>query len=208
MTQYLAEFWILSGAFMLGAISPGPDALIVVRNSTRVGRRSGIMTAMGIGTSITLHCLYILLGLGVVFETFPWFATVIQYAGGAYLCYLGVRALITKRKSGDGFLIQADEQPMSTLQAFRMGFLTNFLNPFAILHLISFLSVLVADATPQSVRIIYALVLGSSYLGWNLFLSLVLTQPYLQKKFFRISFWIEKAAGVLLIYLALSFVFG
>lgn len=208
MPPYTEEFLLLLSAYMAGAVSPGPDAIMVIRNSTCYGRMVGLATSLGLSVSAGFHCLYILLGLDIVFDLFPVLHDVVLYVGASYLFYLGVRAFFAKRSPKTAIETGQARGMLTFGRAFRMGFFTNLFNPFAILHLISLLGVMVSDSTPPLVRIVFAILLGGSYMGWNSFLSLVLTHPFLQERFFRMSYWIQKASGIFLIYIAITFVFG
>ena len=62
MIQTLITLGILN---FFAAMSPGPDFAIVTKNTLLHGRRSGVMTALGIATAILIHVSYCLLGLCV-----------------------------------------------------------------------------------------------------------------------------------------------
>ncbi|PZG47369.1 lysine transporter LysE, partial [Spongiactinospora gelatinilytica] len=46
-----------TGIVLLGAMNPGLDFTIVVRQSALLGRRGGMATALGIGAGVFLCCL-------------------------------------------------------------------------------------------------------------------------------------------------------
>jgi len=48
MIDYLKEFMVIYSIFLLGAVSPGPDFIMIVRNSTGYGSKVGFKTALGI----------------------------------------------------------------------------------------------------------------------------------------------------------------
>ena len=50
MINYLNEFMVIYGIFLLGAISPGPDFIMIVRNST----------GMVVRLDLKLHLVYVL----------------------------------------------------------------------------------------------------------------------------------------------------
>ena len=62
MTELLAVALIT----ILAVISPGADFAMVTRNSLMLSRRSGVLTALGIGLGVTVHVSYTLLGVGLL----------------------------------------------------------------------------------------------------------------------------------------------
>jgi len=63
---YLHEFIMLTIIHLLAVMSPGPDFAIVLRQSISFGRKSAIITSLGIGAGISVHVLYTLLGVGIL----------------------------------------------------------------------------------------------------------------------------------------------
>ena len=55
----------------MGAVSPGPDFIMIVRNSTGFGSKIGFKTALGISIGCLITLSYILVGVGAVFNQFP-----------------------------------------------------------------------------------------------------------------------------------------
>ena len=93
MIDYLKEFMVIFGIFLMGAISPGPDFINVVRNSTGFGSKIGFKTALGISVGCFITLSYILIGIGAVFNQFPMLKEVVKYVGALYLFYLGTKSL-------------------------------------------------------------------------------------------------------------------
>ncbi len=127
--------WATYGTFVIFAavvvIAPGPDFAVVVRNSLARGRTAGFFTSLGVVASCLVQGTLAAFGVGVVIaRSQPLFLT-IRWVGVAYLCYLGVQALLAARR-GDQWRHQAStEAPPQTQRgaAFRQGFLCNITNP-------------------------------------------------------------------------------
>ena len=60
-----SEIWVV---FMVGAISPAADALIVLKNSLSHGRRAGLWTSLGLGASVFSITVVTLWGFGVLLK--------------------------------------------------------------------------------------------------------------------------------------------
>ena len=62
----MTELIVVVTITLLAVISPGPDFAMVTRNSLMLSRRSGVLTALGIGLGVTVHVSYTLLGVGLL----------------------------------------------------------------------------------------------------------------------------------------------
>ena len=121
-------------------VTPGPDFAIVVRNALR-GRRQGVATSAGVVSGLLVHTVVAALGLSAVLAASAVAFTLVKLAGAGYLCWLGVRALLSGRVSKGGVDRQPAQPttPLPTRLAFRHGLLTNVLNPKAPLIFLSVL---------------------------------------------------------------------
>lgn len=71
-----------------GVISPGPDFVLVLRNSLSSRQRAGIFSAIGVATGCLLSFGLVLVGLKIIF-VHPLIKSVMSICGG-YLSYLGL----------------------------------------------------------------------------------------------------------------------
>lgn len=76
---------------------PGADFAVVVRNALD-SRRAGVATALGVAGGLLVHTALAVAGLAAVLVALPALFGTVQLLGGAYLLYLGVRALIAVRR--------------------------------------------------------------------------------------------------------------
>ena len=88
----IAQIEVIAVAIItiLAVISPGPDFVMVTRIALTRGRRAGVLCAIGIGSGVSIHLTYTLIGLGVVFASNVWVLTSLRYLGAAYLIWLGM----------------------------------------------------------------------------------------------------------------------
>jgi threonine/homoserine/homoserine lactone efflux protein len=82
----------LSFTFVFVA-TPGATTAVVVRNALDGGRRAGLLAAAGAATANITHATLAGLGGAALLAAWPDALTVIRYAGGGYLAYLGLRGL-------------------------------------------------------------------------------------------------------------------
>ena len=95
--EYLKEFMVIYTIFLLGAITPGPDFIMIVRNSTGYGSKVGFKTVLGVCVGCFITLSYILIGVGVIFNEVPILKEIIKYVGAMYLFYLGVKSLLYRK---------------------------------------------------------------------------------------------------------------
>ncbi len=125
-------------------VTPGPDMLYVIARSVGQGRMAGIASSLGIGVGCIVHTVAVALGLSALLRSVPIAFDVVKYAGAAYLCYLGVRTLISK---GDLAMGAHSRVKRDTLAAiFFQGVVTNVLNPKVALFFLAFLPQFVSAA--------------------------------------------------------------
>lgn len=196
MHSYWAEFLKVAVAHLLAAASPGPDFAIVVKQSLAHGRRTAIWTSLGVGTAISLHVGYSLLGLGLLIRSSEMWFNVVKWAGAAYIAWLGVQALRAKPRAA-GAEAGNGAPPPSTHGAFATGFLTNALNPKVTLFFLSLFILVVSPTTPKIVQAGYGLWMVVATMGWFSLVSVFFTRDDVRGRFLRHGHWIDRALGVL-----------
>lgn len=78
---------------IIALMSPGPDFALVVQNSGRYGRQTGITIAFGLSLGILLHSILSLTGASFLIHQQPTLFAILQTAGGSYLLWLGIKAV-------------------------------------------------------------------------------------------------------------------
>lgn len=109
-------------------LSPGPDMALVLAVSASQGRRAGLSIATGIAFARALHVLGSGLGLALLFATHPNFQDIVRVAGAVYLLFWAWKIIRTPLKE-TGVPVTASSVGSDMLR----GFLTNLLNPKALL---------------------------------------------------------------------------
>ncbi|MBT2400421.1 LysE family translocator [Streptomyces sp. ISL-100] len=110
---------------------PGADFTVVVRNAL-ASRRDGVACAVGVAGGLVVHTALAVAGLAAVLVAVPALFRAIQLLGGAYILYLGYRALRSAlrrpapQRNGTGAAAAR-----GVGRSLRQGFLTNALNPKA-----------------------------------------------------------------------------
>lgn len=170
--DYLPHILTAFGAFMLAAMSPGPNALAIMGTSISVSRGAGLMTAMGVATGDLLWSALSVTGLTLVISQFTEVGTILKYLGGGYLLYLGCRTLISACRGG-GAAPCPDRQAGSPWRHAYRGFLIIMSNPKSILFWLSVMSLVLKPGAPIWVAV--TLVTGMTVLSvvWHGMLALL-----------------------------------
>jgi threonine/homoserine/homoserine lactone efflux protein len=153
MTQLVG----LGGVILLGAMSPGPDFVIVTRSAALSGRRAGMACATGIGAGVFAWSAVTAAGVSGVLAASAVAFTVVKLAGAAYLMLLGIRALLGARRGEYDGPDEVRPNPIGPLRAFRQGLLTNLLNPKVAVFFIA----LVPQFLPADPAILDTIMLGA-----------------------------------------------
>ncbi|MGK3125928.1 LysE family transporter [Candidatus Pantoea formicae] len=191
MTELLAVITIT----LLAVISPGPDFAMVTRNSLMLSRRSGVLTALGIGLGVLVHVTYTLVGVGVLIQHSLWLFNLIKWVGAAYLIYVGAKML--RARSG-GISPDKAVVPLSDLTALRTGFLTNALNPKTTVFIVSLFMQVVGSETPLNVQIGYGAFISLAHMAWFSLVALFFSSGAVREKLLAIRHWIDRTFGALL----------
>jgi len=134
MTLELWLAFVAASAVLL--VIPGPTILTVISYSIAHGRRANVplVAAVALGDSTALALS--LVGLGSLLATSAFWFTVVKWAGGLYLIYLGIKLL---RAGIAPARIAEPAVPGSRWRLFGNTWLVTALNPKGIVFFIAFL---------------------------------------------------------------------
>ncbi|OGI64405.1 hypothetical protein A2733_01195 [Candidatus Nomurabacteria bacterium RIFCSPHIGHO2_01_FULL_40_20] len=202
MTPFLAQFAVVVIAHLLAVMSPGPDFIVVSRNSLSYSRKIGIYTALGVALGISVHVFYSLAGVGLVISKSIVLFNIIKVLGAIYLLYLGYK-MLKSQPSTDGELekitIKENADSFSPFDAIKNGFLVNVLNPKATLFFVALFTQVVGPATPQFVKVIYGVEMMFMTFVWFTIVSFLFSHKVFQKKIFKWRHIIDRAMGAVLV---------
>jgi threonine/homoserine/homoserine lactone efflux protein len=146
MTLELWLAFVAASAILL--VIPGPTILTVISYSVAQGRRANVplVAAVALGDSTAL--ILSLLGLGALLAASAFWFTVVKWAGGLYLLYLGIKLLRAGAYAAD---VVPTAVTASRWRLFANTWLVTALNPKGIVFFVAFLPQFVrgADAPRQ-----------------------------------------------------------
>jgi threonine/homoserine/homoserine lactone efflux protein len=109
-------------------VTPGPDVAFVVATGVSEGRRPALWASTGIALAMFSHAVFAAAGVAAIVATSALAFEVIRFAGAAYLIFLAYRSF--RAKPFEAGIQRTSRSPFENV---RRGFLTNLLNPKAIL---------------------------------------------------------------------------
>jgi threonine/homoserine/homoserine lactone efflux protein len=206
MTAALLAFAV---AATLLIVSPGPDTMLVMRNTLRGGRSAGWVTATGTMSGLLIWAVSAALGLTALLRVSRVGFDVVRLAGAAYLIWLGVSSLglIRRRHAARGQATgtpadptPADPTPGGWGHVYLNGVLSNLLNPKIGVFFVAFLP----GFTPARVPVtLFTLGLGLWFTvetgAWLGVLAWLVARGADWLRRSAVQRWLERATGVVLI---------
>ncbi|MBX3653494.1 MAG: LysE family translocator [Ramlibacter sp.] len=151
--------WFALAALVL-VLTPGPNMIYCVSRTLVQGRGAGLLSLAGVVLGFVVHMMAAALGLTALLAAVPLAFDIIRLAGAGYLLWLAWQAF----KPGGRAPFEARPLPVDPPgKLFRMGFLTNLLNPKVAMFYLSFV--------PQFLHpergsvLVQSLVLGAVQIG-------------------------------------------
>ena len=142
------ELWLFIISGLLLNITPGPDTAYIVGRGVQLGWRGGAAAALGIGAGCLVHVFAAAIGLSALLAASSVAFTAVKWAGAAYLCFLGVKMLLSRPEVPAGN-VTLPREAISLRQVFGQGALTNILNPKVALFFLAFLPQFVEADSPH-----------------------------------------------------------
>ncbi len=191
--------FVAASAILL--VIPGPTILTVISYSVAHGGRANLplVAAVALGDSTAL--VVSLLGLGALLATSAFWFTVVKWAGGLYLLYLGIKLLRS------GVSIEAEGAAAVTASRWRLfanTYLVTALNPKGIVFFVAFLPQFIDPASPVASQlwilsvtfVVMAMVNAALYAVFAVSARRLLTTPRAQRRFNLAGGTLLSAAGV------------
>jgi len=177
MLTTLIGIWFLHVAALL---SPGANVLLVSQLAASDRARSAAFAALGVTVGACIWASCAVLGVNAFFQAFPGLRLALQIAGGLYLLYVASRLW----RSNSTFL-NGRATSVSSLAAFRLGFLTNITNPKSALF---FGSVFAASFPPEPSSLLQAsavTMVVANALCWHILLAYLFSRERVRVAYSR-----------------------
>lgn len=197
----LEQLIVVIGVTFLCMVSPGPDMVIVMRNTFHGGQAAGLNTSLGVLTGNLVHISYCALGIGWLISQSILAFNILKYAGAAYLIYLGVRSLLADKQS---LAVELMEPGKRRRGMFLQGFINNILNPKGTMFYLGVFTLVITPETsfPRMLALVLAMMTVSA-LFWLVFVH-ALERPVVRQALDKGQAAINRLFGAMLIAVGLK----
>jgi len=204
--DFIHSLILLTTIHLLAAATPGPDFVLITKQTLSYGKKAGFLTALGITLGLSIHIIYSSLGLATIIAhstTLLWF---IKIVGGFYLIYLGYKSLISKTPIYEATKVNKKE--LKNSQYITIGFLGNLFNPKAPIYFLALFSLVLSPNMPSYQLFFVGIWIMILQFLWFSLVVKFLTIPKINKKFQEFAHYIEKILGAALIFLGIKVLFS
>lgn len=145
-----AELLLFCLATLTLNATPGVDMLLTITRTLQSGARAGVAAALGINAGCLVHALAAAFGLAAVLAVSGAAFAALKWLGAAYLLWLAIGMWRSAwHGAAPDRAAAAAPAERSFGQDFRVGFVTNVLNPKVALFFLAFIPQFIAPGTPN-----------------------------------------------------------
>ena len=171
-------------------VTPGVNVLLVSQLAASGHRRSAFFAGLGVTIVAVTWAMLALLGVSALFTSLPKLRLALQVAGGIYLCYVAVR-LWRSSTSAKG----TQSEMLVPWAAFRLGFLTNIMNPKSALFFGSVFATALPQEASSSLLVAATALVFVNALCWHTFIAVAFSHPRVQAAYSRQRRLLNRVAG-------------
>jgi threonine/homoserine/homoserine lactone efflux protein len=201
------------GAFLAALavllLTPGPDVLLVVSRGIGQGRRTALLTAVGMTLVAGLVQIpLVTFGVAGLLRSSPLAFDLLRWAGAAYLIGLGLRVLLQRHRAPSPAAAATRVSPGAALVE---GAISNLTNPKSLLFMLAFLPQFVDPTNGSAAGQLFVLATTQKVLGLISLGSFALTASAAGAWLARrpgFVVWQERFTGAIMIVLGLRLLFA
>ncbi len=189
------DFVAFVAAVLVFLILPGPGTLALLNSTGKGGFRAGAAATLGLIVGDQLLLWLAVAGIAALLQTNPLIFRAVQYAGAAYLAYLGLRLVFAREAA-------ARPPAVHTANDFRQALLITLLNPKAIVFYMAFFPLFIDPQTQKGFATFAAMAVTIAALTLVYCLTLVTLAGFLTERVRAhraLARTLEKLAGITLV---------
>ena len=194
------EFITVILLHLFAVMSPGPDYVLITRQSIRYGRRVALWSSGGIGVGILFHSFLAVTGILFFIASNESYLLFLKLICSVYLLYLGMTSIINTSDFNNN---RVDDNKWSNANGFAAGMLTNITNVKALLFFITLFGVVLNGQT-QGNLMFYGLYMAFATFIWFSLLSYIFTSEVFKAQFLTFFKFFEKFLGLILVIIAVQ----
>jgi threonine efflux protein len=195
----------VAALYVMLAISPGPNFLVITMAAVSESRRHALLVGLGVSTASVLWASLAAVGLGVVISHFSGLQRLLQIAGGLYLLYIGIRLIRNARLPLPESSAQAGR---GGWQAYRYGLATNLTNPKSLVFFSSAFATLFTPGLSVWARVAAVGVVAVISITWNVLVATLFSKTSTRQGYRHAKRWIDRISGGLLALFGLRLIFS
>ncbi len=196
-------FWVQFATIcIVGAMSPGPSMALIIRNSIKYGRVSGILSSVGHAIGIGIYAGVSVAGLQIILINNIFLFNTIQFCGSVFLLVLGILFL---RDTGQKLSIK-DKQ--KSVNSFMQGFAISILNPKILIWFAAIFSQFIEISSTNFVKLTMVLIASSIDGLWYIILTIIVTGFGLKQFLENNTKIIQNISGVVLIFISIIILYN
>ena len=196
-------FWVQFATIcIVGAMSPGPSMALIIRNSIKYGRVSGVLSSVGHAIGIGIYAGVSVAGLQIILINNIFLFNTIQFCGSVFLLVLGILFL---RDAGQKFSIQ-DEQ--KSVNSFMQGFAISILNPKILIWFAAIFSQFIEISSTNFIKLTMVLIASSIDGLWYIILTIIVTGFGLKQFLENNTKIIQNISGAVLIFISIIILYN
>jgi leucine efflux protein len=192
----ITDYGAFCAAILLFLALPGPGTFALLTSTGKGGFRAGAAATLGLIVGDQVLLWLAVAGVAALLAAYPAVFKAVQYAGAAYLAWIGLRLLLSR---GDGNASPVHIEPQHYT---RQAFFITLLNPKAIVFYMAFFPLFIDPATHRGLPTFGAMALTIAAITAVYCLALCAFAHAVAEKVKAnraLTRWLERAAGLFLI---------
>lgn len=184
-----SHFYIIAISYFLGIASPGPSLIYVITNSLCIGKKQGILAALGIVVGIAIQVVVVFIFIDFIQSYNIKIFNILRYFCTGFLVYIGLNML---------FSVKQEKTHTKThgKNYFFKGLLTEILNPIAHTFFLSIFSLYSSVSNSLNTKVIYFFEFFIIGLIWYLGVAYLVSIARIHNFFNSYNNYIIKFAGL------------
>jgi leucine efflux protein len=199
----ITDYGAFCAAILLFLALPGPGTFALITSTGKGGFRAGAAATAGLILGDQVLLWLAVAGVAAMLAAHPAWFKAVQYAGAAYLCWIGLRLLLAR---GEG---AASPVRILSHHYLRQALLITLLNPKAIVFYMAFFPLFIDPATHRGMPTFAAMALTIAVITAVYCLVLCAFAQAVSKKVRahkKLALALQRAAGLFLVAFGLRLV--
>lgn len=196
--------WLLFlGITVGGAMIPGANFAVVLRNTLNGSRRSGLLTVCGLATALMIHGTLTLLGISALIQNSPAAFEVIRWLGAAYLILLGGWQLLQRQPAAENSAPNHNGG-----SPFIAGLLISLFNPKVLVFFLAIFSQVLSPEQSLATKLLYVATPALAEISWFMLVLALLGTPAIRQWLMRVKSKLERFLGGAMVALGIKIGLG